>query len=297
MPRPAALALLLGLASLAALWLGGAGQAIGLFAQSAQADVQARMADVLRALHAGQPGALGALWGLCLAYGLAHAVGPGHGKIVLGAYGAARAIGPARIVGLGLGAAIAQGLSAVALVLGGVALLGATRAQVTDLADGLLTQAGLWAVLALGLWLIWRGGRGLWALQRARQVRAHPHPEGAPCATCGHPHGPSPAQMLAATTARERALLVATIALRPCTGALFLLILTWRMGLVWQGLVGVLVMALGTGIITAAAGLAAVGGRAGLLAWSHRLRPVAGLLELLAGGLVVLVTLSMLRVI
>ena len=299
MPRALGLGVLLGLAALAALWASGAGQGIAAFAQGAQHAAQTQMASALRALHAGEAGALLTLWGLCLAYGLAHAVGPGHGKIVLGAYGAARAIGPARIVGLGMGASLAQGLSAIALVLGGVALLGATRAQVTGLADGALEQAGLWAVLALGLWLIWRGGQGVWRLRavRGHDHGHHPHAQDAPCATCGHHHGPSPAQMLAATTPREMALLVGAIALRPCTGALFLLILTWRMGLIWQGLVGVLVMALGTGIITSAAGLAAVGARAGLLSWTDKLRPAAALLELVAGAAVVGITASALRLI
>ncbi|MFN4057731.1 MAG: nickel/cobalt transporter [Roseinatronobacter sp.] len=300
MPRALALIVLVFLAGLAAFWASGAGQGIATLAQSAQRVAQTQMASALRALHGGEAGALLTLWGLCLAYGLAHAIGPGHGKVVLGAYGAARAIGPARIVGLGMGASLAQGASAVALVLGGVTLLGATRAQVTGLADGLLEQAGLWAVLALGLWLIRRGGRGLWALRAVQEHdhhAPHPPPHDAPCATCSHHHGPSPAQILAATTPREMALLIGAIALRPCTGALFLLILTWRMGLVWQGLVGVLVMAFGTGIITSAAGLAAVGARASLLSFTDRLRPVAATLELVAGALVVLVTASALRLI
>lgn len=278
------------LGGLLVVWALGSAQNVQLWAAGIQRAAQAQLAGALRALHADEAGALLGLWGLCLAYGLAHAIGPGHGKVVLGAYGMARRVSAAHIVGLGMGASLAQGLSAVVLVFGGVTLLGATRAQVTDLADGFLERAGLWAILALGLYLVWRGVRGV--LVKPISVHDHSHDHDAPCASCGHHHGPSPAQMVAAQTPREMALLIGAIALRPCTGALFLLILTWRMGLIWQGLVGALVMAFGTGIVTSAAGLLAVGARQGMLGWASRLRPLASVLELGAGALVVIVTAS-----
>jgi ABC-type nickel/cobalt efflux system permease component RcnA len=295
MPRALGLGLLALAALLLALWVSGGGADVARLATTMQAQAQAQMAEALRALRAGQPGALAALWGLCFAYGVAHAVGPGHGKIVLGAYGAARAVSMARISVIAFAAALAQGASAIGLVLVGVALLGLARDNVTGLAEGVLDRAGLWAILALGLWLIWRGLRSVMA--RA-PVHDHTHShDGTPCATCGHSHGPSPAQLVTTTGWRETAALIGVIALRPCTGALFLLILTWRMGLVWQGFGGVIAMALGTGLVTAGVAVLAVGARQGAIGGLGRLGPVAALLELGAGGAIVLVSLSALGVI
>jgi len=291
MPRAIAWGALAMALALLALWASGAGAGLARYAAAVQAQVQGQMADALRALRMGQPGALLALWGLCFAYGVAHAVGPGHGKVVLGAYGTARAVSMTRIAGIAFAASLAQGASAVVLVLGGVAVLGLARENVTALAEGSLDRAGLWAVLAIGLWLVWRGVRAL-----RGQTHTHDH-DGQHCATCGHSHGPSPAQMVTATGWRETAALIGVIALRPCTGALFLLVLTWRMGLVWQGLAGVAAMALGTGLVTAGVAMLAVGARQGVLGSLHRLGPVAALLELGAGALVVLVTLSALGLI
>jgi nickel/cobalt transporter (NicO) family protein len=291
MPRAIAWGALVMVLALLALWASGAGEGLAGYAAAVQAQVQGQMAGALRALRMGQPGALAALWGLCFAYGVAHAVGPGHGKVVLGAYGVARSVSMTRIAGIAFAASLAQGASAVVLVLGGVAVLGLARDNVTALAEGSLDRAGLWAVLAIGLWLIWRGARAL-------RAQAHTHDHDAHhCATCGHSHGPSPAQMVTATGWRETAALIGVIAVRPCTGALFLLVLTWRMGLVWQGLAGVAAMALGTGLVTAGVAMLAVGARQGVLGSLHRLGPVAALLELGAGALVVLVTLSALGLI
>jgi nickel/cobalt transporter (NicO) family protein len=290
MPRPIAWGAMALLLVLLAVWASGAGADLARYAAKGQAHVQSQMADALRALRMGQPGALLALWGLCFAYGVAHAVGPGHGKIVLGAYGAARAINVTRIAGIAFAASLAQGASAVVLVLGGIAIFGLTRGSVTALAEGSMDRAGLWAVLAIGLWLVWRGARAL-------RVPLHTHDHDTPCATCAHSHGPSAAQMVATTGWRETAALIGVIALRPCTGALFLLVLTWRMGLVWQGVAGVAAMALGTGLVTAGVAILAVGARQGALGALGRLGPVAALLELGAGALVVLVTLSALGMI
>lgn len=281
------------------LWV-GAGDRVTLWAATLQAQTQTQMANALRALHAGDGGALFGLWSLCFVYGLAHAMGPGHGKFVLGAYGAARDVGTARMASIAMAASLAQGAMAVALVGFGFALLGVTRAQISELADGVMTQAGLWAMLALGVWLCWRGGRGIWRHDKGHaphQHADHSHDDAhaTPCATCGHAHGPSPQAVAAAATPREVAALIGAIALRPCSGAIFVLVLTWRMGLIWQGLGAVVAMAIGTGLVTGGVALLAGGARKGAVGWLGRLGPVAPVLEFSAGVLVVALVGAALR--
>jgi ABC-type nickel/cobalt efflux system permease component RcnA len=102
--------------------------------------------------------------------------------------------------------------------------------------------------------------------------------EGGGHAGCGHRHGPDAAEVARLSGWRDAALLVGGIAIRPCTGAIFLLVIAWRFDLVWQGLVAVVAMGLGTAaftVLVAVGGVAARGatlfasaggGRAGALA-------------------------------
>jgi nickel/cobalt transporter (NicO) family protein len=293
MSRALSLVSLLALMVIGTVLAFGAGDRIAQWAAALQAQTQTQMAAALRALHAGDGGALLGLWGLCFSYGLAHAMGPGHGKFVLGAYGAARDVGTARMASIAMAASLAQGAMAVALVAVGFAVLGMARPQVSDLAEGAMTQAGLWAALAIGLWLCFRGGRGLWGMWRNHAHHHHDHDT--PCPTCGHAHGPSPQAVAAAVTPREVAALIGAIAVRPCSGAIFVLVLTWRMGLIWQGLGAVAAMAIGTGLVTGGVALMAGHARKGAVGWLGRVGPVALVLEFGAGLMVVMLVTAALR--
>jgi ABC-type nickel/cobalt efflux system permease component RcnA len=157
------------------------------------------------------------------------------------------------------------------------------------------------AIGLIGLWLVARGARKLWRRPQTRPGGAHAHShekgsEGA-CGSCGHRHGPTVEEAGEVSSLRDAALLVAAVAIRPCTGALFLLILTWRMDLVWQGIAGAVAMALGTASVTVAVAVAAVTMREGALAQfaggSGAARALP-LIEIGAGAVVALISWQLL---
>jgi nickel/cobalt exporter len=278
-------AVVLALMAAVALWLwalGGADQVMR-FATETQRDVQNAMAASLRGLRAGEAGALATLWGLCFAYGFVHAAGPGHGKLVIGGYGAGSRVTARRLAGLALGASLAQAATAIMLVYLAALVLGWGREQMTGLADDVLAPLSYGLIGAVGIWLLIRGMRHL----KPQPTHAG---DGEVCGSCGHAHGPTVEQAQAFTSWRDALIVIGTIAVRPCTGALFLLILTWRFGIDYAGIIGVLVMGLGTASITILVAVASVGVRDSTLQLvNHSAVARAGAwFEICAGGIVMI---------
>ncbi|NCO85807.1 MAG: hypothetical protein GW886_04160 [Rhodobacterales bacterium] len=308
------------LALAVAVWLWGFGGAaqVAQAAGEGQRAVQNAMAGALRQLKAGEMGALVTLWGLCFAYGFFHAAGPGHGKLVIGGYGLGRRVPMGRLAGLAVVASLAQALTAVVLVYAGLLLLGMAREDMQGFADGTMAVVSNALIGLIGLWLLARGARRLWRRPwpglwsglwsglwpgRAAPVEAvahdlhavpmrdhdHPHSGDGMCETCGHAHGPTLAQAAEVRSLRDAGMVVGAIAARPCTGALFLLILTWRLGIDWAGIIGAFVMALGTASITLVVAVASVSLRESALAQAAsgpQVARLAAVIEVLAGAMV-----------
>ncbi len=287
-----------------ALWLGGGLDALKAWAEAGARAVQREMAAAVRALVAGQAGALGGLLALCFGYGVFHAAGPGHGKLLVGSYGLARRVPVWRLAGIALASSLAQSTVAVGLVLGLVMAFGWARASVEGLAEALFLPLSHGLIAALALWLIWRGLRGLRAAHLAAKAgpirlpgqggAAHP-----PGCACGESHGPSLRQIEAADSPRAALALIAAIALRPCSGALFLLVIAWQTGILASGILGVYAMGLGTALVTVAVAVLAGWSREGALAaLPARALPLLergqALVELMAGAIILAVALPLL---
>jgi nickel/cobalt transporter (NicO) family protein len=86
----------------------------------------------------------------------------------------------------------------------------------------------------------------------------HDHPAGEVCASCGHLHAPPP-QMLAGDFSLSRAwTVILAVGLRPCTGALVVLVFAISQGLAWAGVAATFAMAVGTGLTVSALATMAV---------------------------------------
>lgn len=276
----------------AVLWLSGGLIGVERWAATQQRAAQNLMAGALRALRAGQPGAVVSLVGVCFAYGVFHAIGPGHGKLIIGSYGFGSRVPMARLAALSIAASLAQAATAVALVWGGITVLDLGREALTDIGERTMLQVSTVLITVVGLWLALRG------LRMLRAEARHHHHDG--CG-CGHAHGPTSDQVAQARSLRDGLLVVAGIAARPCTGALFLLILTWRMGVFGMGVLGTFAMGLGTAFVTLAVAGLAVWARRGSFALLPSEGPLAqaarwlpGMMQLGAGALIALVSLLML---
>lgn len=250
---------LLGAAAFAALWLLGGFDQLSAWAAAGQRSFQNQMAASLRALRTGEAGAIATLMGVCFAYGFFHAVGPGHGKFLIGGYGVATRVTMLRLSGIALLSSLAQGASAVILVYTGVLLLGLTRTQMVDSAEDIFAPASYAAIALVGGWLIIRGLRKYWQMRDVHpDTHDHTHHgHGDTCESCGHRHGPTVDEAENVHSLRDLIVLVGAIAIRPCTGALFLLILTWRFDVAAAGIAGTFAMALGTASVTIAIAIAA----------------------------------------
>ncbi len=281
----------LGIALLLALvWAVGGFDALRSWAEASQREVQNALARAVRAIRAGQPGAVLGLLGVAFAYGFFHAVGPGHGKFLIGGYGLARRVPLARLAVISVAASLAQATTAVVLVYAFVLALGWTREAVEGVADGVMLWASHGAVLLIGLWLVLRGFRGLRGQVTAQTAHHHHHDHDETCG-CGHAHGPSITEVAAVTGPRDALALIAGVALRPCSGALFLLILTWQFGIAAAGIAGVYAMGLGTALVTVGVAALAVWTREGALAGlpGQGLARALPLIEVTAGVLIALI--------
>ncbi|MBK0398784.1 hypothetical protein H0I76_06260 [Limibaculum sp. M0105] len=270
-----------------ALWLSGAGAEVAYWAARQQRAFQDVIAAAVTKLRSGDGAALWTLIGACAAYGVVHAVGPGHGKVLIGGAGIASSGTARRLMGLALISSLAQAATAIVLVYGGFLVFEMTASRAVGTVDDLLAPASAAAVGLIGLWLAWRGLRGLVAA-RPVQVRdgdaphhhheagrghghhhAHAHDHGPGCG-CGHAHAPSPEAVEAMQGWRDGAAIVAGIALRPCTGAVIVLVLAWRFGVPLAGIAAVVAMGLGTAAVVVAVAAASVGVRRSALTATGR---------------------------
>ncbi|MEM6385366.1 MAG: hypothetical protein AAF718_03920 [Pseudomonadota bacterium] len=262
------------------VWLYLPWSEIAAWAADTQRSFQEAMALALRSVQRGDPAAV---WTLCLAtaaYGFVHALGPGHGKILLG--GAALASGATlrRMTSLTLLASLAQSLSAIGLIGGLAVLFGFGSRQLGDIADEWLAPASYTAIGAIGLYLVWRGV-GLW--------------RGAPTSCCGHAHGPSLEDTVSLSSPREALALIGSIALRPCTGALFVLAIALRFDVFWVGCIAVLAMGGGTAtfnLLVAWSGVAARRLSAFQSDAKRDLHRVSGGMHVIGGALVAALSLT-----
>ncbi|MCA6124316.1 nickel/cobalt transporter [Bradyrhizobium sp. WSM 1704] len=287
-----------------------------------QSEFYREMSATIRAAKS-DGSAVWTLLAISFAYGIFHAAGPGHGKAVISSYMVANRETARRGIVLSFASALMQSLVAVTLVGICAWLLNATAKTMCGAEKAI--EIASYALIALfGARLVWLKGGGFFrALQVPRPELAlagahhhdhsyhdhghghhhhhhgHDHDHGhVHDEHCGHSHGPTPAELAGPGGWRRGLSAILTIGIRPCSGAILVLVFALAQGLFWAGIAATFVMGLGTAITVAAIALVAVSAR-GLAEKLSAARDGGGMLimrglEFAAAGLVLLFGIGLL---
>jgi nickel/cobalt transporter (NicO) family protein len=240
------------------------------------------------------------LMGISFVYGIFHAAGPGHGKAVISSYLLANEETWRRGIVLSFASALLQAITAVAIVTIAAVMIGATAKMMGDTVR-VIEVVSYALIVLVGLRLLWVKGRGFLravhdigpkseaalaapAVQTApdhlhdvgvgrdpcRHDHAHDHAHGHPhqhadegsALPWGHAHGPEPRELAGPGGWRRGLSAIVAVGLRPCSGAILVLVFALAQGLFWAGIASTFVMGLGTAITVAAIATLAVAAKA-----------------------------------
>ena len=289
-----------------------------------------RMSASLRQMKQGSPLAAG--WTLMLlsfGYGVFHAAGPGHGKAVISAWLLATENELRRGILISFLSAIIQALTAIVLVSVLFLVVASVGSAARNVA-GLLESASYGMIALLGAYLIWTA----FMMLRPARVAAAPAPvlaatttrqsialhdfasfepvrKTAPAADhvhgpdcgCGHAHLPSAREVRGDWSLARAFSLAFAVGIRPCTGAILVLVFATGLGLYWVGVASAFAMAAGTFLTVSVIAAVAVyakklaarvmRGNSRLLDWfGIGLRFMGGIVIALLGTLLVLGSLG-----
>jgi nickel/cobalt exporter len=218
------------------------------------------------------------LAGVSFLYGIFHAAGPGHGKAVISAYILASNETLKRSVAIAFAASFVQALTAILIVSILAGILNVTSVTMTK-ATNILEIGSYAMIVVVGAWLLWS------RLRPHRHAHGHSHhhehddhhhhdhhhhdqlglrPHNLSAAAVvdgdhdhGHSHAPDPAMLAAPLSFRSAWAAILAVGIRPCSGAIIVLVFALSQGLFAAGIASTFVMAIGTAItVSTLAGLA-----------------------------------------
>jgi len=242
------LALFLLLAVGGALWLWQAWPQVMVKSVLWQREVNQQMSVLLKAVADNPTKAGGALLAFSFIYGVLHALGPGHGKIVITTWLATHPSKLKSSIGLTLASSLLQGGVAIALVVVVLSLLQLPARQL-HMSSFWLEKGSYALVGVLGLILCWRALKKLRALLQEPKFKAFtPHNVHHENCGCGHQHLPTQEQLQNGDGWRARLMIVLSMGMRPCSGAIMVLLFSKVTGVFGWGMLSALAMAAGTSL-------------------------------------------------
>lgn len=242
------LALFLLLAVCGGLWLWQAWPQVMMKSIIWQREVNLQMSGLLKAVAANPAKAGASLLAFSFVYGVLHALGPGHGKIVITTWLATH---PSKLksgIALTLASSLLQGGVAIALVVVVLTLLQLPARQL-HLSSFWLEKGSYALVGVLGGLLCWRALKKLRALLQKPVFKTFtPHHLHDEHCGCGHQHLPTHAQLQQGDDWRTRLMVILSMGMRPCSGAIMVLLFSKVIGVFGWGVMSALAMAAGTSL-------------------------------------------------
>lgn len=196
-------------------------------------------------------------------YGVLHALGPGHGKFIIASYLSTHESQLKQSTILSLLSSLMQGIVAITATTLLVVVLNLSS-RYFKLSQLWLERSALLLLVFLGCYWIWQGLRAYRKKSKLSIKSLNPLPLHEKSAvknsrtfqpntcSCGHQHLPSPTQTAQATNLKSQFLIILTIGMRPCSGAIFVLFLAYMLDLYGWGILAVLAMSFGTGLMLSA---------------------------------------------
>jgi nickel/cobalt exporter len=246
-------------------------QAMGQGIAGLQRELHARLADLSQAVNRrGGGGVLFVLLGIALIYGLVHALGPGHGKVIMVSYVLANPLKVWQGILLGAGVAVIHTLSAVVLVVLLYLVLQSTYQTYGGQPKQVITLVSYGLIVGMGVFLLVR------ALMRFRRPGDR---ETQPVSAAG------------GKAIRNLVVPAVLMGLVPCEGAVLILIFAMSINALWLGIIMAAAMSVGMAITISAIGILALGAKRGSVKLlSRKKRLVDTLLKVLQAAGAVLIT-------
>jgi len=237
---------------------------------AAQRQLNQALSRELRRFRQGEVAgpAMGVAW-IAFLYGVLHAIGPGHGKLVVSSLFLAREARLGTAVAVSGAVSLLQTLSAIAIV--SVVTLALGRSGFDVLRDSRhieLVSYGL--ITAIGLTMLAAAVRELWTHRHGATGRGGDERQLGPLDAGGT--GPGPA---IGAGGRVSGGLVLATGLTPCASAVIMLLFALGQGVFLVGIAASLVMAVGMGLTVSLVGILAVLARRGTVRATSSARGVA----------------------
>lgn len=245
-----------------------------------QRENNASLSKLLFSLKEQQDSAAFYLMWLSFLYGIIHSVGPGHGKVIVTTF---LATNPGKFKqGLMVTflAAFMQALVAIALV---TCLLIVFDRSVHDLnmQIALLIKFSFIIIGCLGVFLIIK------AIKNFIKNKEHAS------------HEFSPTQLNKAVSIKSYLIIIISVGIRPCTGAIMVLVLARMLKIYHYGVISSLLMALGTAITTSTLAVLTISGKKIIKKYmdcsTSNFEKFSAGLQFVGGGLLVLFSLILLN--
>ena len=195
------------------------------------------------------------------AYGVLHALGPGHGKFIIAGYLSTHQTQLKSSLWLSLLSSITQGIVAITATSIVVVALNLSS-KYFKLSQLWLERSALILLVLLGGYWMMQGLQGLakkrkLLIKSVRPISIKSHTQrimpqsNIPSDTCGcgHQHLPNQHQLSQSSDLKSQLLVILTIGMRPCSGAIFVLFLAYMLDLYSWGILAVLAMSFGTGLM------------------------------------------------